>query len=976
MKVTSRRSCKSAFGNMMKSEVFTQGDIKPSLPSTIKLDHSREDRTMDDLRYYSKRDIITSDNEDDENESLGLPETELQDYIQRVYGVQQWPDGCEYRGEFGRNMKLGYGVFEWKNGEKYRGQFYKDHRHGSGTYSWPDGCTFTGTFYLSHREGYGTMYLKNRVFQGLYRADQRFGPGIESYAEGYQDVGWWFREHIIKLCMEVPGTFSILDYPEYIPFLTFDSEKGCHSEEELTKWDLNEEEDPFFYDYKRFLLNEDLTLPPEMYVYSTDNEHLPVTPGSKKDFDFYFLMPKFPIFDDEEEPWFVINQSPLILKIQKHACRFRHTKVQYIRSINDIMNGNRSNFGQRGPKERLAKELIVKSIKGDFDRVYEILRDDLVLADVADSRGFTALAAATIHSHNAIINLLLDNGANVNVSTDEGVTPLCMCFVLYYSNEKFKPNIAERNLVIKPTVKPSKAVSVGTTMPEIKFPSPATTLESTFQTSSLDMRRVLDKTASSLDGTISQLSKSQSESRSGILKRDESVMTPSERAVSSEGSKMLDEIRLTVEQTTRRSLSTNFESNLCVYNYPIQVSKDIMEKTANTYASLKSKPYEGGESDPGTVRKMALSIIEHNLRWATIELLLKRGADPNYCKEPMHVIFFPVRAADVTGVQLLLEHGARTDVRFPSKYVREIVRLLLIHKADPNTLWSGHSPLSLSIASGNDLAVHELLLRGADPNLPLTKGVGSALCAAANLSFEQKRSVDGKIALVDRLIQFGADILLPVKLVQGDKTAVGTAVDYAYFKFFQDRRLAHTPLHSLTTLERETLVMRKKFLEYMGSRLRRAVLAKEEQWDRKLLLMSKKAELSSRTKKKTLVPSVAAPVIKPEDPKIPFFKYCYQCGRSIGVRLTPCLRCYGILTCSKHCKAKAWNESHKRECGAAKGETKVKEEEKKAKEMALKAQKDVKNVKTKKQDKLGSASWPKTPVTPSPPPYSENYSFV
>ncbi|XP_007486023.1 ankyrin repeat and MYND domain-containing protein 1 isoform X2 [Monodelphis domestica] len=1055
---------------MMKSEVFTQGDIKPSLPSTIKLDHSREDRTMDDLRYYSKRDIITSDNEDDENESLGLPETELQDYIQRVYGVQQWPDGCEYRGEFGRNMKLGYGVFEWKNGEKYRGQFYKDHRHGSGTYSWPDGCTFTGTFYLSHREGYGTMYLKNRVFQGLYRADQRFGPGIESYAEGYQDVGWWFREHIIKLCMEVPGTFSILDYPEYIPFLTFDSEKGCHSEEELTKWDLNEEEDPFFYDYKRFLLNEDLTLPPEMYVYSTDNEHLPVTPGSKKDFDFYFLMPKFPIFDDEEEPWFVINQSPLILKIQKHACRFRHTKVQYIRSINDIMNGNRSNFGQRGPKERLAKELIVKSIKGDFDRVYEILRDDLVLADVADSRGFTALAAATIHSHNAIINLLLDNGANVNVSTDEGVTPLCMCFVLYYSNEKFKPNIAERNLVIKPTVKPSKAVSVGTTMPEIKFPSPATTLESTFQTSSLDMRRVLDKTASSLDGTISQLSKSQSESRSGILKRDESVMTPSERAVSSEGSKMLDEIRLTVEQTTRRSLSTNFESNLCVYNYPIQVSKDIMEKTANTYASLKSKPYEGGESDPGTVRKMALSIIEHNLRWATIELLLKRGADPNYCKEPMHVIFFPVRAADVTGVQLLLEHGARTDVRFPSKmralsplhiavalpleagiritelllhaladpdtraedqdegykrdkfdtlissmklnnergpplsyytppnlqpeeggrsplhvvcerednfkYVREIVRLLLIHKADPNTLWSGHSPLSLSIASGNDLAVHELLLRGADPNLPLTKGVGSALCAAANLSFEQKRSVDGKIALVDRLIQFGADILLPVKLVQGDKTAVGTAVDYAYFKFFQDRRLAHTPLHSLTTLERETLVMRKKFLEYMGSRLRRAVLAKEEQWDRKLLLMSKKAELSSRTKKKTLVPSVAAPVIKPEDPKIPFFKYCYQCGRSIGVRLTPCLRCYGILTCSKHCKAKAWNESHKRECGAAKGETKVKEEEKKAKEMALKAQKDVKNVKTKKQDKLGSASWPKTPVTPSPPPYSENYSFV
>lgn len=34
---------------------------------------------------------------------------------------------------------------------------------------------------------------------------------------------------------------------------------------------------------------------------------------------------------------------------------------------------------------------------------------------------------------------------------------------------------------------------------------------------------------------------------------------------------------------------------------------------------------------------------------------------------------------------------------------RDIVRLLLSHRANPNTLWSGHSPLSLSIASGNDL---------------------------------------------------------------------------------------------------------------------------------------------------------------------------------------------------------------------------------------------------------------------------------
>uniref|UniRef100_A0A7N4PGM8 Ankyrin repeat and MYND domain containing 1 n=1 Tax=Sarcophilus harrisii TaxID=9305 RepID=A0A7N4PGM8_SARHA len=939
---------KSDLGNTMNPDFFTPRDIKSSaLDSAYSTSaYSREDRSMGDLRYFSKSDT-TADEEIDDVESLGLGEQDLQDQVQRDYGVQEWPDGSVYKGEFGLNMKLGFGVFEWNNGETYKGQFYKDHRHGKGTYTWPDGCTFTGTFYMSHREGYGTMYLKNRVFQGLYKADERFGPGIESYREGRQDVGWWFREHIIKLCTEFPGAFTIFSYPEFITFLSFDSTKLCLSEKDLAMWEVNEEEDPFLYDYKQLLLNDDLTLPPEMYIYSTDNEHLPMTTSCKKDFDFHFFVPKFPMFDDEDEPWFVLNQTPLQLKIQKHAFRFRHSQIPFIQSVNDIINRNRSNFGRQGPKEKFAKELIMKAEKGQYSRVYEILRDDLAIADVGDGKGFTALAGATIHCHNAIINLLLDNGANVNVCTDEGITPLCMSFILYYPKEMFKPNIAERNLE-KPKGQASKGTTFSHTLasetksliknPEITFQCPPVT----------EVKKASENVTSSTDEVSSQTPQDQSELKQIILKKDEMAVTSLGKICPIVPNKVLEEWWLNFEKSTQLSSSTNFDSNLCVCNFPIELSQDILEKTAINYPMSKVASFERDHPDPGTVRKLALSIMEHKLRWTTIQLLLKRGADPNYCPVPMHVLFFPIRAADVSGVQLLLEHGARTDIRFPKKLrgltplqiavalpdeagvkitelllhaitdpdtraedqderykiskfdtlvssmklnnetgppktyyspsklspeeggrsplhvvcereddfkcARDIIRLLLIHKANPNTLWSGHSPLSLSIASGNDLAVHELLLRGADPNLALTKGVGSALCAVANLAFEQKRSLDGKIALVDRLMQFGADILIPIKLVQGDKSAVGTAVDYAYFKFYQDRRIAHTPLHSLTQSERETLVVRKKFLEYMGLRLRKAVLAKEDEWDRKQLLLSKKAELSSRSKKKNVLP--------------------------------------------------------------------------------------------------------------------------
>lgn len=68
------------------------------------------------------------------------------------------------------------------------------------------------------------------------------------------------------------------------------------------------------------------------------------------------------------------------------------------------------------------------------------------------------------------------------------------------------------------------------------------------------------------------------------------------------------------------------------------------------------------------------------------------------------------------------------------------------------------------------------------------------------------------------------------------------------------------------------------------------------------------ANSSLRSNKNNSASSTSSQIRKP------LFKYCYNCSRSVGVRLKSCTRCHQVYYCSRACKLAAWEHFHRDEC--------------------------------------------------------------
>ncbi|XP_057650977.1 uncharacterized protein LOC130890738 isoform X2 [Diorhabda carinulata] len=84
----------------------------------------------------------------------------------------------------------------------YEGFTLYDNIHGSGTYFIDDGhyIYYDGLFYANKLEGYCQIFYSEHGthFQGLFKDNKRFGPGVLTYSDGRQDVGIWDGFSLIR----------------------------------------------------------------------------------------------------------------------------------------------------------------------------------------------------------------------------------------------------------------------------------------------------------------------------------------------------------------------------------------------------------------------------------------------------------------------------------------------------------------------------------------------------------------------------------------------------------------------------------------------------------------------------------------------------------------------------------------------------------------------------------------------------------
>eukprot|EP00826_Nyctotherus_ovalis_P050334 TRINITY_DN6156_c0_g2_i4.p1 TRINITY_DN6156_c0_g2~~TRINITY_DN6156_c0_g2_i4.p1 ORF type:complete len:341 (-),score=-14.12 TRINITY_DN6156_c0_g2_i4:153-1175(-) len=133
---------------------------------------------------------------------LFSPQGQLKDGNRHGRGMQMWPDGARYDGEWRDNQACGKGKFWHVDGDIFDGEWKNDKANGYGVYIHKDGAKYEGEWKDDYQHGYGIeTWADNSKYDGDYRDGKKHGNGAYIWSDGSKYVGEWADN---KICGKVP----------------------------------------------------------------------------------------------------------------------------------------------------------------------------------------------------------------------------------------------------------------------------------------------------------------------------------------------------------------------------------------------------------------------------------------------------------------------------------------------------------------------------------------------------------------------------------------------------------------------------------------------------------------------------------------------------------------------------------------------------------------------------------------------------
>eukprot|EP00347_Sterkiella_histriomuscorum_P008950 403343115 len=119
-------------------------------------------------------------------------EGEWKDDKAHGYGIYHYADGAKYEGEWRDDKQEGPGREEWPDQSSFQGMYRDGKKHGFGKFIWADGACYEGDWQLNKMHGRGVFtWTDGRRYEGEYENDKKHGYGIFTWPDGRRYEGMW-----------------------------------------------------------------------------------------------------------------------------------------------------------------------------------------------------------------------------------------------------------------------------------------------------------------------------------------------------------------------------------------------------------------------------------------------------------------------------------------------------------------------------------------------------------------------------------------------------------------------------------------------------------------------------------------------------------------------------------------------------------------------------------------------------------------